>query len=707
MRQWCESFERDVGASGDKGTQLVLDAVVEHGLNWKLSDTSSSEDRGQGDSSTGNVARSLTLSLVGFSEGAMMGFHVAKSLDLAMQQCAGERDDDRVISKKNEECEKWISFATALQRGDEEDSELKTPSCTIVAIGMPVRRKEEIREANSSTEEVAEERLEGSRRFIPQLLCKAPLSHVHALLCCGGKDEYIIREDAMEFAQRAGSRCRLLSYTQGHSIPSNAEHVRTMALVAALPSLQNILNMLKRQQKVVRAENQSHNQDKNHPHTSTSSAEPLGTKMMSTTDDIHIVGEVDGAQDSATSKKPSNILAESEWIMYDDHIFLSEALSGYEEVSEEEREGENKERREMEIDSLEMIFEGVKQGYLGGNSGEDLLRKKYIKRGEMTSDLGPCIDVASHLIIPVQIDETVNSIPSVILHVLLPASYPTKGFPELRYERMMCCRKSWQVRDWECSKLLNMSLVGAMHSCEEGNEMLYQLVEATKEWLSGHMHDHSSTRGMQDLSSNRKTKKNENGEKEKDRSDSGDSSEEESDENDDDDHDVDMDTSPLNDHYPEELEMEMIRKVYDYLNRRIQSSFSGAPIGDIDDSQWFGSTPTTFKGFADPASSSAVGSSSKGWNHFCIGLVGKPSAGKSTFFNAVTDPSDPARLARVGAYPFTTIDPNMSWGYMRMPEPHTWVHAGSNPRHGLIYNPKTESYERRIPVRIKDVAGTY
>ncbi|CDI86143.1 GTP-binding protein, putative [Eimeria praecox] len=39
---------------------------------------------------------------------------------------------------------------------------------------------------------------------------------------------------------------------------------------------------------------------------------------------------------------------------------------------------------------------------------------------------------------------------------------------------------------------------------------------------------------------------------------------------------------------------------------------------------------------------------------FIIGCVGKPSAGKSTFFNAATESS----AAKVGSYPFTTINPN-------------------------------------------------
>lgn len=45
-----------------------------------------------------------------------------------------------------------------------------------------------------------------------------------------------------------------------------------------------------------------------------------------------------------------------------------------------------------------------------------------------------------------------------------------------------------------------------------------------------------------------------------------------------------------------------------------------------------------------------------------IGLIGKPSAGKSTFFNAVTDPQEEALAARVAAFPFTTIEPNVGAG---------------------------------------------
>eukprot|EP00873_Tetraselmis_striata_P034076 jgi/Tetstr1/454340/TSEL_004018.t1 len=67
------------------------------------------------------------------------------------------------------------------------------------------------------------------------------------------------------------------------------------------------------------------------------------------------------------------------------------------------------------------------------------------------------------------------------------------------------------------------------------------------------------------------------------------------------------------------------------------------------------------------------GDSSRGRWDYTIGLVGKPSAGKSTFFNAGTDPRNEQAAARVAAFPFTTITPNTGTGYFATPCPCTRV----------------------------------
>lgn len=71
---------------------------------------------------------------------------------------------------------------------------------------------------------------------------------------------------------------------------------------------------------------------------------------------------------------------------------------------------------------------------------------------------------------------------------------------------------------------------------------------------------------------------------------------------------------------------------------------------------------------------------------YCIGLVGKPSAGKSTFFNAVAG----SELAKVGATPFTTIDPNVHQAIINVEGPTV---KGAT------------SVRCPVPVTVKDVAG--
>ena len=78
-----------------------------------------------------------------------------------------------------------------------------------------------------------------------------------------------------------------------------------------------------------------------------------------------------------------------------------------------------------------------------------------------------------------------------------------------------------------------------------------------------------------------------------------------------------------------------------------------------------------------------------------IGLVGKPNAGKSTFFTAVTSAS-----AQIGDYPFTTIDKNVGIAHVRKPCPSKELGVEPNPNNSLSINGI-----RYIPVEVIDVAG--
>jgi hypothetical protein len=84
-----------------------------------------------------------------------------------------------------------------------------------------------------------------------------------------------------------------------------------------------------------------------------------------------------------------------------------------------------------------------------------------------------------------------------------------------------------------------------------------------------------------------------------------------------------------------------------------------------------------------------------------IGLVGKPSSGKSTFFKAAT-------LAEVAiaSYPFTTLEPNQGVGFVRVDCPEKDIeilkqqNKKCNPQHGFCLNG-----QRFVPLKILDVAG--
>ncbi len=78
-----------------------------------------------------------------------------------------------------------------------------------------------------------------------------------------------------------------------------------------------------------------------------------------------------------------------------------------------------------------------------------------------------------------------------------------------------------------------------------------------------------------------------------------------------------------------------------------------------------------------------------------VGVVGKPSAGKSTFFAAATL-IDVARAA----YPFTTIEPNKGVGFVRVECVDKEFNTQCNPRSGYCIN-----HTRFVPVEMIDVAG--
>jgi len=78
-----------------------------------------------------------------------------------------------------------------------------------------------------------------------------------------------------------------------------------------------------------------------------------------------------------------------------------------------------------------------------------------------------------------------------------------------------------------------------------------------------------------------------------------------------------------------------------------------------------------------------------------IGLVGKPSVGKSTFFNAATMNDVPE-----GAYPFTTIDPSMGEAYVRVDCAAPEFEHSCTPNHGYC-----QDGVRFVPTKLVDVAG--
>lgn len=101
------------------------------------------------------------------------------------------------------------------------------------------------------------------------------------------------------------------------------------------------------------------------------------------------------------------------------------------------------------------------------------------------------------------------------------------------------------------------------------------------------------------------------------------------------------------------------------------------------------------------------------WAPFVIGLIGKPSSGKSTLYNAACgllsgvsggaaaslEPSKPARMA---AHPFTTIAPNTGTAFASVPCPCATLGIRST---CIAPFGHSASGERLVPIVLKDVAG--
>lgn len=83
-----------------------------------------------------------------------------------------------------------------------------------------------------------------------------------------------------------------------------------------------------------------------------------------------------------------------------------------------------------------------------------------------------------------------------------------------------------------------------------------------------------------------------------------------------------------------------------------------------------------------------------------IGIVGKPSSGKSTFFSAATLVD-----VAIASYPFTTIEPNKGIGFVRVEDAGKFFGVTSNPRHGFLVKDEKGDPIRYVPVELIDVAG--
>jgi ribosome-binding ATPase len=89
-----------------------------------------------------------------------------------------------------------------------------------------------------------------------------------------------------------------------------------------------------------------------------------------------------------------------------------------------------------------------------------------------------------------------------------------------------------------------------------------------------------------------------------------------------------------------------------------------------------------------------------------VGIVGRPSSGKSTFFKAAT-----LMDVLIADYPFATIKPNHGIGFVKIKDLAPEFGKKSNPREGFVRDGKDETEKeipgmyRFVPFELLDVAG--
>ena len=105
----------------------------------------------------------------------------------------------------------------------------------------------------------------------------------------------------------------------------------------------------------------------------------------------------------------------------------------------------------------------------------------------------------------------------------------------------------------------------------------------------------------------------------------------------------------------------------------------------------------------------APSASARGIWNYTVGLVGKPSAGKSTFYNVATRAAlsrDGRLMAAVASHPFTTIEPNVGpgWWCTSIDNEYSCKGGDGTCTRGSRYG-RSPNGLRYLPLIVKDVAG--